>query len=204
VLAAIFEDDWLCGQGLPKDEFVGASTPFPHGSVRKRRIDHVETKDTPAPVPYAEARVVMLNSSDAGDGLHGGPYLVGPGFRCRPGIAREIPLPEFDYQKALATGWFSAEEGMTLVRESNAFDCDRYWGLSNEEIGYEARKAISRLIISALSLPPGKEREAPKLVLWLRAHREWQRLGVPPHDRPNNGLPFKFAKSTTVSKQSAS
>ena len=184
----IYQEAWAMGL-VDKAGFGMATPPFPHESVRKR-ADAPTVKETYSGtrIDAATARVVLLSSGDTGDGLnHEGPYIREPGVRFRPAIVREMPLAEFDYAEALRSGWMTKEQGERLVRESDAFVCDRCDPLSAEEAHAAFLKDVPRLIIEhnihGIDIDP-RAAQIAGLSLWLRAQKTWQAMGLQPADRP--------------------
>ncbi|MDF1659423.1 MAG: hypothetical protein P1U58_17540, partial [Verrucomicrobiales bacterium] len=181
----IYEEAWAFGQ-VPANEFGVETPPFPHDSIQKKKVELVHSNDVHDEIDAGTARVVILKESDMGDGMfHTGPYLAPPERSFRPGIAKEIPFCEFDYQAALASGWITREEGERFVRETNAFDHDRCDPLSEEEAKENYLRQVPRLIIKhnihGVDIDP-RAVQIAGLSLWLRAQKCWS--NIPVRDRP--------------------
>lgn len=187
LLEVIYEEAWGMGV-VPATDFGTDTPPFPHASVRlKPQLHQVHSNDTHGPIDAATARVVMLKAVDAGDGIfHCGPYFAPPGRNYRPGIAWEMPLADFDYQKALAEERLNQEEGERFVRETKCWDHDRADPLSPDEAKREFTRQIPALIIEnnihGIDIDP-RAAQIAGFALWLRAQKAWQEMGLRPAER---------------------
>jgi hypothetical protein len=188
LLDVIYREAWEMGL-VPGADFGKDTPPFPHASVRlKPGLQRVHSNDTHQDIDAATARVVMLKTSDFGDGMnHCGPYLAPPDRSYRPGTIWEIPLAEFDYQRCLADKRFTPEEGERFIRETGFWSHDRADPLSHEDAGLEYVRRIPALIlghnIHGVDIDP-RAAQIAGLALWLRAQRAWQEQGLRPADRP--------------------
>jgi hypothetical protein len=189
LLEIIYQEAWQMGI-VPGADF-GIDTPaFRHAPVRmKPGLQQVHSNDTHTDIDFATARVVMLKTNDFGDGMfHCGPYLAPPERSYRPGTVWEIPLPDFDYQQALAEKRFTPEQGANFIRETKGcWDHERIDPLTHEEAHAEFLRRIPALIlehnIHGVDIDP-RAAQIAGLALWLRAQRAWQEQGLRPAERP--------------------
>jgi len=185
----IYEEAFALGL-IPEDVFGGDSPALDHASVRARKdAGQIRSNDLGAPIDAATARVVILEKGDSGDGLaHEGPYLTQADRKFRPKILREVLWSNFDYQHALAEGWMTPEQGEHLIRGTDAFSHNRLDPLPKEEQVQNLRRLVPKLIIEhnlhGIDIDP-RCAQIAGLSLWLRAQKTWQRLGLPPPERPS-------------------
>lgn len=189
LLEIIYQEAWEMGI-VPGVDFGQDTPPFSHSSVRlKPGLARIHSNDTHQDIDAATARVVMLKTNDAGDGMfHCGPYLAEPGRSYRPGTTWEIPFADFDYQKCFAENRFAEEEGERFIRETKGnWDYDRADPLTQEEAHAQYLRRVPSLIlehnIHGIDIDP-RAAQIAGLALWLRAQKAWQQQGLSSADRP--------------------